>query len=596
MLIYDGDCGICRRWVQYWEALTGGQVEYRAYQDVGAHYPSSTVEAFRRAIQFVEPGGRTYAGAAAAYQVLRYAPARRFWWWLYANVPGFAPASEWAYRFFARHRGLLGGVTWLLWGNVLQPPRYDLVSWTFLRGLGFVYLAAFASLGVQILGLVGSEGISPIGSYLRAAHQYFGTAAYWLVPTLFWLDASDTALVAATVAGVLLSLCVIVGIAIRPALIGLFALYLSYTYAGQGFMSFQWDALLLEAGFLAIFLATGSRIVVWLYRWLVFRYLFMAGAAKIVSGDPTWRSLTALEYHFETQPLPAPIAWFAARLPHWALVAGTAATLLVEVVIVFLVLAPRRLRAAAAWCIIGFQLLIVLTGNYNFFNLLTMLLCVFLFDDAALRALFPARLCSFISDRTPRSGRTAAAIATAVALIVVPAGVDRVSRLLFDKDVPIAHVVGDAISPLMIVNYYGLFAVMTTTRAEIVIAGSDDGQAWREYAFRYKPGAESQPPSWNIPHQPRLDWQMWFAALGGWREPWFVNFLWRLLEGSPPVLALLASNPFPDHPPKYVRATLYDYRFADERTARGRWWVRESKAILIPPVELADFRRPNATP
>jgi uncharacterized membrane protein YphA (DoxX/SURF4 family) len=175
----------------------------------------------------------------------------------------------------------------------------------------------------------------------------------------------------------------------RPALIGLFALYLSYVYAGQDFMSFQWDVLLLEAGFLAIFLTGGSRIVVWLYRWLVFRYLFLAGIMKLLSGDPTWHGLTALEYHFWTQPLPTPLAWYAAQLPPWLLIGGTAATLIIELGSVLLIFLPRRLRAVAACCVLLLQSLIVLTGNYNFFNLLTMLLCVFLFDDVALGRLNP---------------------------------------------------------------------------------------------------------------------------------------------------------------------------------------------------------------
>ena len=591
-LIYDGDCDVCARWVRYWERLTGESVAYRTYQEAAGDYPQIPLEAFRRAIQFVEPGGRFYSGAAATYQVLRYAPGRGAWWWLYEKVPGFAPLSEFVYRFLARRRGLLNRLTSVLWGSALEPPRYDLVSWVFLRGLGLVYLAAFASLASQMLGLVGSGGILPVESYLRAAHQYFGTAGYWVIPTLFWLNASDTALLAVTVAGAALALFVIAGIAVRPALIVLFVLYLSCTCAGQVFMSFQWDALLLEAGFLAIFLTSGSRIVIWLFRWLTFRYVLMAGAAKLVSGDPTWRGLTALEYHFETQPLPTPVAWYAAQLPHWALAAGTAAALVTEVGIVFLVFAPRRLRALAAWCIIVFQLCITLTGNYNFFNLVTMLLCVFLFDDAALRRVLPSRLSALVSTSAPRPGRAAAAVATAVALIVVPAGLSRISQLLFDRGIPIADVVADAVSPLMIVNYYGLFAVMTTARPEIVIEGSDDGQLWREYEFTYKPGAESRRPPWNIPHQPRLDWQMWFAALGGWGQPWFASFLHRLLEASPPVVALLGSNPFPDHPPKYVRATLYDYRFAspEERAASGRWWVRRSEGELVAPVGLADFR------
>jgi len=596
-LIFDGDCAICRQWVEYWEVLTGDRVLYRAYQDAAADYPSLSLDAFRRAIQFVESDGVVCSGAAAAYRALRYAPGHRGWWWVYSHVPGFGPAAEWAYHFFARRRGLLSHLTRLLWGRRLEPARYDLVRWAFLRGLGLIYFAAFASLSVQVVGLIGHAGVLPIESYLQAMRAHFGTAAYRIIPTLFWLDTSDTVLVGGTIIGMALAILVVVGAATRVALVGLFALYLSYTYAGQYFTSFQWDVLLLEAGFLAIFVPGGSRIVVWLYRWLVFRYLFMAGAAKLLSGDPTWRGLTALEYHFETQPLPTPLAWYAANLPHWILIAATALTLVVEVGVMFLAFAPRCLRAAAAWCAIGFQLLVALTGNYNFFNLLTILLCIFLFDDAALRRWLPTRLAARISKRTPGPGRTATAIATTLALVVVPVGVSRVWQLFSGGALPVVATMTRVVTPLLIVNAYGLFTVMTTKRPEIVVEGSDDGQNWREYQFRFKPGAVSDRPRWNIPHQPRLDWQMWFAALSSPREQrWFSNFLLRLLENSPPVLALLASNPFPDHPPRYVRATLYDYRFANptEHAATGQWWVRASEGSFFPAVTLLDFARARA--
>ena len=593
-LIYDGDCGICKYWVRYWRGLTRGRVDYRAYQDAAGDYPHIALDAFRRAIQFIEPDGQVYSGAAATYRVLRYAPGLGWWWWLYTHVPGFAPAAEWAYQFFARRRGLLNHLTRLLWGPALEPARYDWVSWVFVRLLGLIYIAAFASLGVQILGLVGSAGVLPIEPYLRAMHQQFGSTAYRVLPTLFWLNASDTALVAGTVIGVALGALVTLGIAVRAALIGLFALYLSYIYAGRVFMTFQWDLLLLEAGFLAIFLTGRSRIVVWLYRWLVFRYLFMSGAVKLLSGDATWRNLTALEYHFETQPLPTPLAWYAAHLPHWALVSGTVATFVVELGLVFLIFAPRRLRAAAAWGVIGFQLLILLTGNYNFFNLLTMFLCLFLFDDAALRTVLPTRLVVRLTERVWRPGRSATMIATVLALIVVPIGTDRVWQLFSRSDIPVVGALTTAVEPLLIVNPYGLFSIMTTTRPEIVVEGSDDGQGWREYEFRYKPGALSRRPPWNIPHQPRLDWQMWFAALGGaWPPPWFGGFMRGLLENSSPVLSILSSNPFSDRPPKYVRALLYDYRFADRQThaATGQWWVRRLEGHYFPAVSLAEFER-----
>jgi Lipase maturation factor len=227
------------------------------------------------------------------------------------------------------------------------------------------------------------------------------------------------------------------------------------------------------------------------------------------------------------------------------------------------------------------------------------LLCVFLFDDAALRGVLPARLAARIAEQAPRPGRAATAIAAVIALIVVPVGINRVWQFFTGEGIPVADTLTDAVSPLLIVNTYGLFAVMTTTRPEIVVEGSDDGQEWREYEFRYKPGALSRRPPWNAPHQPRLDWEMWFAALGGtWELPWFRSFLRRLLENSPPVLSLLAVNPFPEHPPKYVRAMLYDYRFADPTThaATGQWWVRQRGDSFSPAVGLSDSGRFRVAP
>ena len=227
-LVYDGDCGICRYWVDYWQALTGERVVYRPYQEAAADFPSIPLAAFRHAIQFIEPDGHVYSGAAATFRVLRDIPGRAAWWWLYAHLPGFAPSSEWVYAFFARRRGLLNRVSKILWGPALEAERYDLVGWVFLRLFGAIYLAAFASLGVQIQGLVGSAGILPLADYLDAAHRALGNAAYRLLPTLFWLNASDTALVAATVVGAVLGLLIILDWWTRPALIGAFALYLSY--------------------------------------------------------------------------------------------------------------------------------------------------------------------------------------------------------------------------------------------------------------------------------------------------------------------------------------------------------------------------------
>ena len=593
-LVYDGDCAICRYWVSYWRDLVKESAVFRPYQEAAADFPAIRLEAFQKAIQLIEPDGRIFSGAAAAFRVLRLVPGRSAWWWCYSSLPGFAAVSQRAYAFFARRRGLLTGVTRFLWGHALTAESYTLVSWVFLRLLGAIYVAAFASLGVQILGLIGHDGILPIGDYLAAARDAVGPSAYRLLPTLFWANSSDTALVAGTIVGAVLGLLVVVNRGSRPALIGLYALYLSYVYAGQDFMSFQWDTLLLETGFLAIFLTGGSRIIIWLFRWLVFRYLFLAGIVKLLSGDATWHNLTALEYHFWTQPLPTPLAWYAAQLPAWLLIGGTAAALVVELGTVFLIFLPRRPRAVAGCCVLLLQSLIALTGNYNFFNLLSMLLCVFLFDDAGLRRLLPRRWEMRAQRRASLPGRMATVAATVLALVVVPVGLDRIWQACMRSDLPVVGALTRAASPLFIVNPYGLFAVMTITRPEIVIEGSADGQVWREYVFRYKPGPLSRAPGWNTAHQPRLDWQMWFAALGGVRDnPWMVSLMWHLLEGSPSVLALLDSNPFADGPPKYVRARLYDYRFADRREhqSTGQWWVRRPEGLYFPQVSASDFRR-----
>ena len=589
-LVYDGDCGICRYWVDYWQGLTGERVIYRPYQEAAVDFPAIPLEAFQHAIQLIEPDGTVYSGAAATYRVLRHVPGRGAWWWLYAHVPGFAVVSERSYAFIARRRGLLNRVSKLLWGPALEPERYELVSWVFLRLLGAIYLAAFVSLGVQILGLVGHAGILPLGDHLGAARHALGDTAYRILPTLFWLDSSDASLLAGCAVGAFLGLLVVLNRWTRAALIGLFVLYLSYFYAGQDFTGFQWDLLLLEAGFLAIFLSSGSRIVIWLYRWFVFRYLFLAGAAKLLSGDSTWRDFTALEYHFWTQPLPTPLAWYAAELPHWLTIGATAATLLVELGIVFLIFLPRRPRAVAACCIALFQALIVLTGNYNFFNLLSIAMCVLLLDDASLRRFLPQRLVTRAGNRARQPGRAATTIATALALVIVPVGLNRICLALTGSGLPVADGLEQLVSPLMIVNPYGLFAVMTTSRPEIVIEGSADGEVWQEYVFRFKPGPVTRRARWSIPHQPRLDWQMWFAALGDRTDnPWFESLMRRLLEGSPPVLALFETDPFPDRPPKYVRALLYDYRFADSstRAATGQWWVRQLAGLYFPQVSLA---------
>lgn len=364
--MFDGACGICRTWVDYWRQLTGNRVAYRPYQEAATDFPAIPREAFEKATQLIFPDSTTLSGAAATYKLLSLVPGHGAWWWLYRHVPGAAGLSEAAYGFLSTYRGLLAGITHTLWGRRLEPARYALVSWLFLRGLGLIYLAAFASLLVQVRGLVGEAGILPAGEYLAAAYQGWGSSAYWHLPTLFWLDSSDGALMAGAWTGVALAVLLTIGVAQRAALIGLFALYLSFIYAGQIFLNYQWDMLLVETGFLAIFLTGGARLTVWLFRLLLFRFLFLAGVAKIISADPTWRDLTALDYHLFTQPLPSPLAYYAAQLPHWLLAFATAATLVIELFAVAMIFMPRRPRMVAAGLVVILQTAIMLTGSYTF--------------------------------------------------------------------------------------------------------------------------------------------------------------------------------------------------------------------------------------
>ncbi|MGR9107513.1 MAG: lipase maturation factor family protein [Gammaproteobacteria bacterium] len=467
------------------------------------------------------------------------------------------------------------------------PARYDVVAWLFLRVLALIYIAAFSSMAVQIEGLVGSHGILPITDRLGLIYDTVGVRAYWLFPTLFWFNASDPFLSGVCVAGVLAGLAVFFNLFTRAALVLCYVLYLSILYAGQDFTSFQWDIFLLEAGFLAIFLGSGSRVIIFLYRWLLFRFMFLGGLVKIASGDPTWRDLSALAYHYETQPLPSPVAWYAHQLPLWFHQVSVAGVLLIELVIPFFIFMPRRLRFLAAWSFLLLQGSIILTGNYNFFNLLTIALCLFLFDDAALSGLVGKRNAEEIAAGAPEPGRAATISAFVLAAIVLVgnATLAWASNRGEPPPQPFAAVL-ELTSTLEIANSYGPFAVMTTRRGEIEIEASMNGRDWLPYEFKYKPGRLDQLATWLIPHQPRLDWQMWFAALRPDRPPyWFNQFMERLEEASPPVTSLLQSVPFPEQKPRILRARFYRYRYTDsaQRDATGEIWQREYLGRYWPP-------------
>ncbi len=486
----------------------------------------------------------------------------------------------------------------------LIPPSGDcaLVRALFLRFLAVVYLIAFGSLWVQIQGLVGSRGILPVREYLERAGAVLGDAAWLRVPTFCWVGSGDAALDVQCGLGVALALTLLAGAAPAVCAAGLWALYLSLFTAGQIFLSFQWDLLLLETGFLAILWSPAawrpqwvwtapSRAVLWLLRWLQFRLMFSSGFVKLASGDAAWRDLRALDFHYETQPLPSWTSWYAHNLPEWFHSGEVLATFAIELVAPFAIFAGCRARLGAAAAFALLQVVIVATGNYGFFNLLVLLLCVPLLDDGFFKRFVPGKSPPTGAPQPgPRPGPHRRHFPWEY--LVPPL----ILLLLLLSSMQLAATVGLPVSrpsflaetrrslaPFRLANSYGLFAVMTTERPEIVVECSMDGEDWQAYEFKWKPGNQGRPPSFVAPHMPRLDWQMWFAALRTYQgAPWFERMMARLLQGSPEVTGLIESSPFAR--PRYVRALLYDYRFTDrkERGESGNWWRRRLLGAYSP--------------
>jgi lipase maturation factor 1 len=468
------------------------------------------------------------------------------------------------------------------------PLPSHVLPWLFPKLLGGVYFLAFSSLLVQVSGLFGSQGILPISSHLAELRQHYGRRVYRLVPTLFWLNSSDRVLAGSAFLGAALSLLLVVGGPAIPLLFLLWLLYLSFASSGQEFLSYQWDALLLEAGFMTMFLPLADpspALAVLAYRFFLFRFMFSAGAVKLRSGDPTWRNLTALRYHYETQPLPNRIGWYVHHLPPAVQTFSTLMTFFFELIVPFLVLGPEPARLAGFFLLLFFQLLIFASGNYGFFNILTMVMLMPLLDDRHL-----GFSVGHIRDLLPCSGNSAVLLVSAIFLLFLVLNLCQLVRLFYRPHR--LNRIFSLLSPFMISNPYGLFAVMTTHRYEFVIEGSNDQREWRPYEFRWKPGDPACPPRQAAPHQPRLDWQMWFAALDPRAiDQWLGNLIVRMLEGSPPVLALFKHNPFPDAPPSHIRLTVYRYRFATlpVRRREGRWWER-TMVGRFPPVTLNDLQ------
>jgi len=500
---------------------------------------------------------------------------------------------------------------------------YSASRWLFIRLVGLVYLIAFISLWVQIEGLVGADGILPIADFLDRVRDQTGVERYWRLPTLLWLGDSDLALHVLCGTGSLLSLALMSGFGPRPVLASLWACYLSLALGGQTFLSFQWDILLLETGFCALFVAPAgwlpkrpgrlpppSRAGLWLLWLLLFKLMFLSGAVKPLSMDDTWWKLTALDYHYWTQPIPSSMSWYAHQLPGWFQKLSTLVTYAIEIALPFLIFAGRIGRRIVAVGTVFLMLMISWTGNYGFFNLLTIVLCVPLIDDAVFARWIRGKA-RIEPARRHRVASAAAIVAVVLLLAIsalttvqelvrtVPRGTEGTAGAMaraadrwvvsWGEKTVLRHT-----APFRTINGYGLFRSMTIERPEIVVEGSRDGVTWTAYAFKWKPGDPARPPRFVAPHMPRLDWQMWFAALNPrGAQHWLTGLMRGILRGSPDVLALLDDDPFEGNPPRYVRLLYYKYRFAtpEERRDQSVWWTREFSGSLTPGITLEQLER-----
>src|SRR5437667_723638 len=489
--------------------------------------------------------------------------------------------------------------------------------WIFLRALGLIYYSAFFSLVFQIRGLIGPHGILPANEYLQALFERFGHASYWYAPTLLWLSSGSHMLTRICWAGMIASLLLVLNFWPRGMLAICFVCFLSFVSAAQDFSAYQSDGMLLEAGFIAMFLAPGgfrpgwgedsrpSRASVFLLVWECFRIYFESGVAKILGGDPQWRNFTALDEYYQNGPLPTWIGWYMQHFPHWFHAATSFFTLALELVLVWAMFLPRRIRIVCFFIVTVWQIGIILSANYTFLNYLVLALGILLLDDHFVLHYLPSFLKkSYLATKeakpllTPKQGppwrqRFGAqifALKLAVSAVMLSwIFYDTLAELIWMvKPVPLPTTPVTALEPFRIANRYGLFAIMTRGRYEIEFQGSDDGQTWLIYPFRFKPQDPAKAPGIYAPYQPRFDWNLWFASLSSWRQgPIMVRTEESLLRGDADVLLLFAGNPFPHRPPRQVRAVIWRYWFTTpaEKRSQGTWWRRQQMGLYAPTLE-----------
>jgi hypothetical protein len=480
----------------------------------------------------------------------------------------------------------------------LAAPDYQVARVLIERGLAALYLVAFAVAWRQFPALCGERGLEPAPRYLEVIPRFLDA------PTIFrWIGYSDAKLRALAGIGAAVAIALVLGLPQSTALpldaglvltmlawFALWAMYQSIVNIGGSFYSFGWETLLLEAGFLAIFLGTAAIappiLVLLLFRWLAFRVEFGAGLIKL-RGDRCWRDLTCMDFHHETQPMPNPLSWFFHKLPKSLHRIETVGNFVAQLVLPFGLFLPQPFATVAALLMVLTQLYLVVSGNYAWLNWVTIVVMTAAIADPVLQSVVPIATTPAEAFAATPAWFTIAGVA--LTLLVVMLSWFPVRNLLSPR-----QAMNASFDPFRLVNTYGAFGSVSRVRDEVVIEGTDAdsidaGTAWREYEFKGKPGDVRRLPRQYAPYHLRLDWLMWFLPLSSrYGERWFVPFLVKLLEGDRQTLALLGGNPFPDRPPRFVRALLYRYRFTSwrERRDTGAWWARSLVGELVQPMRL----------
>jgi len=456
---------------------------------------------------------------------------------------------------------------------MFSPESYTIIASIFPLLLGLIYFFAFGAFLFQIKGLIGENGILPVDRFLRSAKTYYPKRCYYLIPTVFWINCSNQALMAVTGLGTLLSVCLVFGLYPPLMLFLLYILYLSIVSAGQEFLGFGWEGFLLEITINAFLLSLTHvpNLMVWIsINFLLFRFYFSAGLVKLQSRDPSWHNMTAIAHHYQSQPLPNTIAWYVHKLPLWFHKLTCVGVFFEQLIIPFGIFGTDEIRLWTFILLAFLQYVIWVSGNYSFLNHLSVVFCTILVSNSTFIRLFgmtsyPEAASPFILN----------SFLTILGSIFILFQVMQVLQHYLRS--PLIHKILSPFSSFHLFNRYGIFAVMTTKRYEMVVEGSEDGETWKEYLFPYKPSEINRRPRRIAPYQPRLDWQAWFLPFSRFESnPWFHSFLYHLLKGTPDVLKLLRVNPFSAKPPKFVRTLVYLYEFSsyEQKKKEGVWWRR----------------------